>query len=82
MAKPNGTWADNVDGSGQGDTYKPDGASLWLPLCPLLSPDLRAAFYDSIARAFAGTVEVRGVNLLGIASLLRYAPAPSVAAHK
>lgn len=82
VAKPDGTWADNVDGSGKGNTYRPDGASLWLPLCPLLPPDLRAAFYDSIAHAFAGTVDTRGVNLLGIASLLRYAPTQSVAAQK
>ncbi|HZP80063.1 MAG TPA: hypothetical protein VFB21_00370 [Chthonomonadaceae bacterium] len=82
VVKPDGTWADNVDGSGKGNTYKPDGASLWLPLCPLLPAEVRAAFYGSIARAFAGKVDTRGVNLLGIASLLRYAPAQAVTAQK
>lgn len=73
IRRPDGSYAGEVNGAGDGSEYMPQAGGRWLSLCRVLPRSLAQQLYSDIAEAYADKTSLSASELLGVARLLRYA---------
>ena len=72
VQRPDGTWAGEVGGDGDGSDYKPYAGGIWLALCRVLPKSLAQELYRDLMRAFLKKQRYSASEMAGVARLCRY----------
>ncbi len=73
VKRPDGSWAGDVGGRGDGAENMPHSVGMWLCLCRQVSSATARALYQDAQRAYAGRTRASAGEIVGLARLARFA---------